>query len=135
TAATRLAKRWCGTCITAAASSSVASCLPMRCEVLFARHCEPTVARMRAADGSAKQSMDPPTKSGLLRRFAFRNDENCVSFFKPRPEPAHGRSCRQRPRCDLSETDAARDRQGASGDRRARREIHRDVAILRARYV
>src|SRR5207253_3290422 len=27
--------------------------------------------------GSAKQSMDPPIKSGLLRRFASRNDENC----------------------------------------------------------
>src|SRR6266404_1186924 len=44
---------------------------------------------------------------------------------------ARDRACRRRPADDLSETDAARDRQGAPRDRRACEKIHRDVAVLR----
>ena len=43
--------------------------------------------------------------------------------------------CRRRPRRDLSEADPARDREGAARDRCPCEEIHRDVAVLRARDV
>jgi len=45
------------------------------------------------------------------------------------------RSLRRRPRHHLCQAEPTRDRKGASRDRCACEEIHRDVAVLRARYV
>src|SRR5947208_4965330 len=77
-------------------------------------------------------------RGGALRRpvgssGATRLDEKRVTLaetFKRRKP--RDRACRQRPPDDLPETDAARNCQGASGDRRACEKIHRDVAVLRA---
>jgi hypothetical protein len=61
------------------------------CGACWDRHCEPTGrANARPMTGSAKQSMLPRSKCGLLRRFAPRNDVAPTSNMTPR---SRGRIC------------------------------------------
>src|SRR6266478_1163423 len=98
--------------------------------------------RRRTANGTPRlpPAATVPRPMSTTRRNDFapagvQDDAIALCYYARRnlyTEKARDRACRQRPADDLPEADAARDCQGAPGDRRACQKIHRDVAVLRA---